>query len=271
MSKDITAILAGWEFDPSDLQVRIIPGVDGREKLQKRVDLGLLQMEMSGRPDGDRPHGQESLLDHYEGQARQAEQNGRPFELDTAACADLMREGIQYYHRYLALFHLERFDLVERDTSRNLRLFAFVVRHATNPRDKVQFDQYRPYVTMMHTRALALPALERGAHREALKRIDEGIGRIREFLAEYDQEEQESHCRELTLLKRWRTEIDRERKRGPLERLEEQLELAVSQEHYEEAARLRDQIRRLNEPRSSSGGGGTRSGRTGSAISGDTP
>ena len=41
-----------------------------------------------------------------------------------------MREGVQYYHRYLAAFHLQRYDLVARDTARNLRLFAFVVKHA---------------------------------------------------------------------------------------------------------------------------------------------
>ena len=42
-------------------------------------------------------------------------------------------------------FHLQRHDLVIRDTERNLRLFAFVVRHATRQREKLQFDQYRPY------------------------------------------------------------------------------------------------------------------------------
>ena len=45
-----------------------------------------------------------------------------------------MREGVQYYHRYLAAFHLQRYDLVVRDTERNLRLFAFVVRHAAGGR-----------------------------------------------------------------------------------------------------------------------------------------
>jgi len=70
----------------------------------------------------------------------------------------LMREGLQYYHRYLAAFHRQRHDLVVRDTERNRRLFAFVVRHATRQRDKLQFDQYRPYVTMMHARAKADPA-----------------------------------------------------------------------------------------------------------------
>ena len=46
--------------------MRIVPGDDGREKLQMRIDLGLLQMELDGRPDGQRPAGAESLLDHLE-------------------------------------------------------------------------------------------------------------------------------------------------------------------------------------------------------------
>ena len=62
LSKDITAILAGWEHDPDELQVRIIQGTDGRDKIQMRVDLGLIQMELDGRPDGRRIGDAESLL-----------------------------------------------------------------------------------------------------------------------------------------------------------------------------------------------------------------
>ena len=51
MSKDITNILAGWDFNPDELQVRIIPGDDGRERIQMRLDLGVLQMELAGRPE----------------------------------------------------------------------------------------------------------------------------------------------------------------------------------------------------------------------------
>jgi hypothetical protein len=203
VSKDIGPILAGWEHDPEEMQVRIIPGIDGQEKLQMRIDLGLLQMEISGRPDGKTPQGGESLLDVLEGQARKMAAEGEDFSLTPPQCAALMREGVQYYHRYIALFHLERYDLVARDTARNLRLFAFVVRHASRPRDRIQFDQYRPYVTMMHARALGLEALERGAHREALEFIDEGIAGIRSFLRDYEHEEGEGDCQELSFLLGW--------------------------------------------------------------------
>ena len=105
-------------------------------------------MELTGRPDGDRPLRLRLAARLPRGQGPRGQGAGR-LPLDSDACAALMREGVQYYHRYLAAFHLQRFDLVARDTTRNLRLFAFVVKHAADRRDKVQFDQYRPYVTMM--------------------------------------------------------------------------------------------------------------------------
>ncbi len=253
MSKDIHPILAGWDYDPDELQVRIIAGDDGREKLQMRIDLGLIQLEVSGRPDGRRPEGFESLLELYE--ARAAEVGGDEFSLDASACAALMREGVQYYHRYLAAFHLQRYDLVVRDTERNLRLFAFVVRHAARQRDKVQFDQYRPYVTMMRARAQASGALARDDHAAALSQIDRGIEEIRRFLRDYSHEENEAECMELGFLLRWRREVERDRPVGPVERLEQQLALAVELEDYEEAARLRDQLQRLKGERVASGPG----------------
>jgi hypothetical protein len=243
LSKDITAVLAGWDFEPDEMQVRIVTGDDGRDKIQMRIDLGLIQMEINGRPDGQRPGGFESALDLHE--ARAAGKHGGEFDLSPADCAELMREGVQFYHRYRAAFHLQRYDLVARDTERNLRLFAFVVRHATREADKVQFDQYRPYVTMMHARAQAHLALARNDHRAALAQVDEGIEAIRSFLREYDQEEHEAECLELGFLLRWRRDVESDRPMGPVERLERQLEKAVSLENYEEAARIRDQLHRL--------------------------
>jgi hypothetical protein len=243
LSKDITPILDGWDYDSDELQVRIVEGIDGTDKIQMRVDLGLIQMELAGRPDGVRPFGFDSLLDYHK--ARSAKAKKQNYSLDAEACSALMREGLQYYHRYLASFHLQRFDLVARDTARNLELFAFVREHAGRHKDRVQFDQYRPYVTMMHARAVALAALAKDDHRAALEAIDEGIEGIRAFLAEYDIEN-EAECMELAFLLRWRKEVDGDRPVSPVERLEQQLQRAIALEDYEEAARIRDQIRRLN-------------------------
>jgi hypothetical protein len=245
LSKDISSVLAGWDYDPDELQVRIVAGDDGRDKLQMRFDLGLIQMELSGRPDGTRPDGHESRLDAHEARARAAADRSEPYPIDPAECAELLREGYQYYHRYLASFHLQRYDLVARDTDRNLRLFAFVVKHAERSRDRMEFDRFRPYVLMMRARARGQIALDKADFPAALAAIDEGIEGIRQFFRDYERAENEAECPELVFLRRWRRDVESERPVGPVERLEQQLALAVAREEYEEAARLRDQLHRL--------------------------
>src|SRR5216110_3732210 len=98
MSLDLNTLLKDWPFEPGMLKVRKVTGVDGREKLQMRIDLGVLQMELTGRPDGMRPHGCESLLSYHQLRAARAEARGETCELTAEQCAELQQEGIQYYH-----------------------------------------------------------------------------------------------------------------------------------------------------------------------------
>ena len=244
--------------------VRSIMSEDGQEKIQLRLDLGLLQMEVDGRPDGQLIHGQTSWLEFYTNQQQThatAHPEGPPFSLDSKACQVLLREGVQYYHRYLSFWHLRRFELCARDTKRNLQLFAFVREFAETEQDKLQFDQWRPYVIMMHTRAVAMPLVEMQLIDAALPAIDAGITGIEEFLREYDQESRLDSVRELLFLKRWREELvglqepspDKdfsesfsvEVEDDPLSHLNAALHAAIEEEQYEEAARLRDEIQRL--------------------------
>lgn len=252
MSKDISKTLEGWDYDPQRISVRIVKGGDGREKIQLRLDLGLLQMEFDGRPDGKRVTGSASWLDFYERQQQKHEAetpDGAPFLLETEDCQRLLREGVQYYHRYISLWHLERYELCARDTNRNLRLFAFVRQYARHKKDKLQFDQWRPYVTMMHARAVATPLVGLRDYRAALGAVDAAIEGIRSFLREYDQLHNAENCSELEYLLRWREELAaktsgqlREEPYNPLARLQAELERAVSEERFEDAARLRDTI-----------------------------
>jgi hypothetical protein len=263
VSKDISKSIEGWDYDPENISVRIVKGDDGREKIQLRLDLGLLQMEFDGRPDGKRVAGSASWLDFYERQQQKhetASEDG-PFLLETEDCQRLLREGVQYYHRYVSFWHLERYELCARDTNRNLRLFAFVRKYARNNKDKLQFDQWRPYVIMMHARAVATPLVGLRDYRAALGAIDAAIEGIRGFLREYKQEQNAENCSELEYLVRWRDEIAaktsghlREEPYSPLARLQAELELAVSEERFEDAARLRDTIRQHSKPPADKGG-----------------
>ncbi len=256
MSQDLSKILKSWRFDPDEVTVRIIKGDDGREKVQLRVDLGVLQMEIEGRPDGARPKGCKSWLNYYEKKQRAydaAHPDSAAFLLEDEDCARLWREAVQYYHRYLSFWHLERYELCARDTRRNLRLFAFVRAHTEDERHKLQFDQWRPYVIMMHTRSVATPLVEKGAHRQALPVIESGMDAIRDFLDEYQQGHRADECVELVSLERWHEDIlsseeraSAARPKSPIEILRKKLAAAVAAEQFEEAAQLRDEIRRIN-------------------------
>lgn len=261
MTRDISSVLEDWEFRPDEVTVRVVPGDDGRDVVQLRLDLGLMQMELHGRPDGRRVEEHESWFDlHLARQRAHDTRNpdGAPYALQPEDCAELLREGVQYYHRYVSFWALERYELCARDTERNFRLILFVRDHARLDRDKLQFDQWRPYVAMMHARAVATPLLGAGNREGAVAAIDLGVQRIERFLADYGREEQAPQVNELMFLVRWRREVAGEPRRAlpkpgsaaedPLDALRRRLAEAIADERYEEATGLRDELRRLENP-----------------------
>jgi hypothetical protein len=263
VSFDIDPILDDWPYRPDEITVRVIDGADGRRKIQLRLDLGVLQMEFDGRPDGRKIHESDSWFEHH--RRRQIEHDaanpdGAPYVLEPEDCAELLREGVQYYHRYICFWHLGFYELCARDTERNLRLFAFVREHARDDRDKLRFDQWRPYVTMMHARAVATPLVELEQWDAVAGVLDAGIRGIESFLEEYNQAGRASQVGELTFLRRWRQEIDSKIRREAIPAPEEtapqkltdrttelraQIESAIIEERYEDAAMLRDELKRL--------------------------
>jgi hypothetical protein len=258
MSLDITGILADWPYEPGQISARRIQGADGREKIQLRLDLGLLQMEAAGRPDGQRPHGHESLLDYYEHQLQtHASESGsaETFTLDERACETLRGEGMMYYHRYLAAFVLEDYDLVERDALRNLRLMDFCNRHAEDSSDKYLLEQYRPYVLMMCARARGQRALRDSRPKAGLAAVQKGIEEIETFYRRYDQEKMVASSAELAILRALAKELEARIPVDPLQKLNDDLDKAVREERYEDAVHLRDRIRQLTEPEPPAGGG----------------
>ena len=249
-SKDIGSVLRGWAYEPGVINVRKIHGVDGSPKVQMRLDLGLLQMEMDGRPDGVRPHGCESLLEYFENQLAEHEKHHGTelgFHLNSTQCASLREEAVQYYHRYLSLFVLEEFPGVVRDTARNLRLLELCGKYADDEQDRLVLEQYRPYITMMHARAQASILFHANKYPEALEKVQEGLDQIKEFFVRFGQEEAYAESSEVRVLKRFARDIRKKLPVNPLTRLQKKLDRAVKDERYEEAARLRDKIVEMQE------------------------
>lgn len=249
MNFDISHILEHWDYEPGQVVVRKFKGKDGREKIQLRVDLGLLQMNATGRPDGKRPFGRQSLLDHFISQLEKhrSANNGddENFSLKGEDCAKLQQESIQYHHRYICLFQLEDYDGVIRDTERNLEAFDFVQLYSESDEMAWALQQFRPQLLMMRIRAHGAVALRESKYPAVIKLIEEGLDEIRNFYREHSRHELLEQSGEIQSLEIWLQEISAKRPMTEREKLESALDEAVKAENYEKAAKLRDSLRKI--------------------------
>jgi hypothetical protein len=242
---DLDALLADWPYAHGDVSARRTHGADGRPLLQLRIDLGVLQMEVEGRPDGSRPDGQPTYLDVL--RIAEAEE-GEDFELTDEHCAEIDREFVQFYHRRVAWLALREFDHVVADADHTLALMDFSSAHAPDDDWIEEHEQYRPFVLFHRVQAAALAELQRTDPEAAVLVIDEGLRTIGEAIADvaaifgvaddddgptYDFADRLKELRRSILV-----EYDLE---APLN---EQLADAIAHEQYERAAELRDRIAR---------------------------
>ena len=242
---DLRSILAAWPYEP-DKNVRVLSISEGREIIQARLPVGIEQYEMDGHPDGQRPHGKGSCLEHFSGKRDTArKQEGPSFQLSEKECVELFAEGVLYYFRYLLLFQIQDWDRTIRDTARNIRLFDFVNTYAERKDDRAYLEPWRPYVLRFNAMAKAMRLIQRDQHDMAAKCLDDCIRRIA-GLPEMDNDtfrfERE---RSLKALKSMAEDLEKNRPVSRVEGLQRELDEAVQDERFEHAAELRDRLRQL--------------------------
>lgn len=248
LNKDLRLITDDWAYEPGQINVRKIRGVDNRVKIQMRVDLGVLQMEVDGRPDGRRPHNQESLLEYHAARIdAHKRRNGTElgYALNSDECREIREEAFQYYQRYLANFVLEDYEAVTRDTKRNLDVLDMCVKYAEEDDDRYSLEQYRPYVLMMHYRSKGLFAMRTRAYRTALAHVECGLKTLKAYFVEMGQPRAYRGSDEVQVLKMLRREIRKHLPVDPVLEARKMLQRAVAEERYEDAARLRDELETL--------------------------
>jgi len=249
MDFDISHLLEKWDYQPGQVVVRKFKGKDGTQKIQLRVDLGLLQMNAEGRPDGKQPFGQPSLFDFYQTKLYKHlsahDGSDEEFKLKTEDCSRLQLEALQYHHRYICLLQLADYAGVIRDAERNLAVFNFVGKHADSEELAWSLKQFQPQLLMILTRARAMQSLESNDYGVAIEQVEQGLEDIRSFYREHSRSELIEQSGELQSLESWLTEIRANKPLSAREKLERALSEAVKREDYEKAARVRDALRDL--------------------------
>jgi hypothetical protein len=248
MDFDISNLLENWDYQPGQVVVRKFKGNDGREIIQLRVDLGLLQMNAEGRPDGKRPFGHTSLYDYYQARLHKhlaAHAGDEGFKLKPEDCAKLQIEALQYHHRYICLLQLADYAGVVRDAERNLAVFNFVGKHAESEELAWSLRQFQPQLMMILTRARAMQALDAGDYSVAIAQVEQGLEEIRAFFHDHSRGDLLDQSGELLSLESWLAEIRATRPLSAREKLEQALSEAVRCEDYETAAQMRDALRNL--------------------------
>jgi hypothetical protein len=238
VSQDIDAALEGWDFNPGMVQARLVQASDGRQVLQLRIDLGILQLETSDRPDGTRPAGCATFFDFL----RQHARSQPAFVLNEEQCLEADREFVQFYHRRLCWLALHEYARAVADGDHTLAFMDLVRDHSPSEEYTQAHERYRPFVIFHRTQAAAALALEQNNAEAAVDEVRSGLARLQAFFAAVGVEEQMEEDGIVQRLRAMEQTLRQKHQVGPT--LREQLDSAVAAEDYETAARIRDALRR---------------------------
>ena len=252
---DLTDFLRAWPAEPGRVNARALIGRDGRPKVQVRIELGVIQMEMHGRPDGERPGGYESLLALQRHRMKQYQSGGGAAEGGAAAgfvltdeeIRDLRDEAMQFYHRYVALFALGEFELVIRDTEHILEIDELCRLASRSEADRDAVGPFRPTAITMRARAAAEFAIASGQPKEAIRALERGLDELRVVFQEAGDPGAFEKANEVQLLRGMRDVLVPKLPSSQRVELHQRLRAALAAENYELAAILRDELRMMKD------------------------
>lgn len=202
------------------------------------------EFERQGRPDGERPYGEESVLDFH------LHRGGEQLSLSEEELALLRDESWQYYVRRNFDFQLGDYLQAREDAEHNLGIWSLIDRSDAASDHKWSFLKWWPWIERDRAIAQALWDIEQGAVEGAATELYRAQRSIEQFgaqhAAQYAEEEGDnrelcSHMRQhVTTL----VELLRRDAGLPIS-LEEQLDHAAERGDQAEMERLRaEMIRR---------------------------
>src|SRR6267378_3123381 len=162
--------------------------------------------------------------------------------MDEEQCQEADREFVQYYHRRISWLALRNYAKAVEDADYTLAFMDFVKENSPNDEYTQAHEQYRGFVTFQRTQGAAALALEQNNAEAAIDEVRKGLERLKVFFSAFGAEEQMEDDGMVQHLRK--IEQSLREQHGIEETLQEQLARAIANENYEEAARLRDALRK---------------------------
>lgn len=230
MTDDLSNLLRQWPYRPDDFLARQVTGEDGRPLLQIRVELGILQLEMEGRPDGLRPGGFETVLKAV---------HDTPLTAETAR--SLRDEIIQFEYRAQTLLYLGEHAKAARDADHMLRAARML---HEQPLAGIDRDTaLAPLLRAIAIRARAAAEAAMAGSRTDLAKLslEGGLTELRNVLSD----DEYAHCNEVHLLTGMKDLLIPRLPASQRAELRDRIGEAIAAENYELAAILRDELRMM--------------------------
>jgi hypothetical protein len=249
MNLDLDELLSDWDCAGEEVCARLVCGQDGDDVVQMRVDLGILQMSLDGRPDGTRYRGLPSVYDYFQHEKSVGD------TLTEEDWRELHRELQQHNYRRLALSALAEEALRAQDCARGRAYLqrslgdierCLAILHELEENEEQWDDPLAvllPTLIFNRARLLARLRIAENRHEEAVEEVERGIRELREALVEAGFEEQQREQNPAVAYLDQMGQRLREQ-HGITLTLRERLDEAIEQEDFEAAARLRDELRR---------------------------
>jgi hypothetical protein len=225
--QDLSAFLAAFSYVPGRVQARMVPTRDGRKVVQVRIELGVVQMEYEGRPDG-----LPSVLDDERSLA------------EPSHAADLRIEVAQIQQRAVALLSLGEPQQALRDSDRVLSALRRLAQQAPIA-EREWAEGARFSALVFRTRAAVAVCLQQGRTRDAMSAIDGGLQLLEVQAERLGIAEQFDGLADVRALQTLHDSLQPQLPPAQRAELEARLAAAVRAENYELAAILRDELRRM--------------------------
>jgi hypothetical protein len=229
IADDLDNLLRDFPYESGRVNARLVKAEDGREVIQVRVELGVLQMECVGRPDG-RP------CVAVGGTSRRE----KALSIQTAAMLRL--EMVQFQQRAIAFMVLGDHRRALADAETVLEGAAVLERCAPVSEGEWALSA-RFSAVVLRTRAAAAMLASSGRAREAGSVIDAGLEMLRDAAERSGIGEHFDHLSDATALRMLRDTLVPQLPPAQRSELESRLRAAVLSENYELAAILRDELR----------------------------